>query len=285
MLCAISRRVCYNRWAVFFFPHIFWRYCWHRIVFIYLINEKHTFLRWTYWYKTLGNLSHPPPLSHTLVLLRWLHFWWPRIRHVLVPEFSSDHALIPDAWIWDLFHFPIFVVFKTVISPLVKVCLNSWVYFWLPCRLSPAGLRLSHFIVSTCLFTLNLHFFHILPPSYSFSPFTAVCGCYRRNPWDILSESHVMLEEEVLTRAVPDMVAGEADAGENYFCFQDCRTHIYIWVKDGRDVLHFWIPGNKLLRHSPVISWVLVSASASNCLLDYRRLKTTGSRYPSAMKM
>ena len=53
-----------------------------------------------------------------------------------------------------------------------------------------------------------------------------------------------MLGEEVHTRAVPDMVAGQADAGENYFCFQDCHTHIYIWVKDGRDVLPFWILGN-----------------------------------------
>lgn len=121
MLCVISRKYQYNRWAVFFFPHIFWRYCWHRIVFIYLINEKHTFLRWTYWYKTLGNLSHPPPLSHTLNLLRWLHFWWPRISHVLVPEFSSDHASIPDAWIW-IFHFPIFVVSKTMWSLLRSKC-------------------------------------------------------------------------------------------------------------------------------------------------------------------
>lgn len=158
---------------------------------------------------------------------------------------------------FDLFYFSIFVVFKLWSLPLSRYALmHGHISGCLAGCYHPAGLTLSHSTVGRCLSLLSLsdHLFPLLPPRHSTSP----PRCHRRSLWETL---RVVRSWE-----------GRTTLGQCQAWWQDTwmlgkvtsvSGAIYTWAKDGRDVLHFWILGNRWLRHAPSANQVLQSVRKS----------------------
>lgn len=128
------------------FPHILWRHCWHKIVFIFWSVKNTDFFQMNSVSDNmiLTNWLLPPLLYHSHAFkVTWLEM----IEDYVCPTSWVFWWLCLNSWYlsFDLFYFSIFLMFK-LWSVLFPRCLHLSALSQLPCSLSlPCRTHVSSF--------------------------------------------------------------------------------------------------------------------------------------------